>query len=84
MTILPTSVLPVKTTFLTGGENSFSPIVEPVAMRVFKTPGGRPPPMLRISSIFLPIMAVSEAGLKTTVLPASKAIKIPDIGMENG
>ncbi len=80
----PTSVLPVNTILRTGGTKSVSPTVLPEATTVFSTPAGNPPPTLNISLIFMPIRAVSDAGLNTTVLPASKEKTIPEIGIEKG
>src|SRR5688572_31339780 len=60
-----------------------SPASEPEPRTRFKTPGGTPAAS-KISVIRTAVAGVIDAGLKTTVLPATNAGAIFQIGMATG
>src|SRR5688500_19655023 len=81
---MPTSFEPVKEIALTAGWLTISsPASEPEPRTRFKTPGGIPAAS-KISVIRTAVAGVIDAGLKTTVLPATKAGAIFEIGIATG
>src|SRR6185503_1658078 len=81
---MPTPFDPVNEIALTAGWLIISsPTSEPDPITRFKTPGGIPAAS-KISVIRTAVAGVIEAGLKTTVLPATSAGAIFQIGIATG
>ncbi len=83
-TRLPASVLPVKvTTLIAGCATRDSPTALPGPVTMFSTPGGNPASSKRRTNS-IARTGVSDAGLKTTVLPATRAGRIFQLGIAMG
>src|SRR6185295_16833412 len=81
---MPTPFDPVNEIAFTAGWLMISsPASEPDPRTRFKTPGGIPAAS-KISVIRTAVAGVIDAGLKTTVLPATKAGAIFQIGIATG
>src|SRR6185295_8083153 len=81
---MPTPFEPVKEIALTAGWLIISsPASEPDPMTRFKTPGGIPAAS-KISVIRTAVAGVIDAGLKTTVFPATSAGAIFHTGIATG
>src|ERR671920_1485750 len=81
---MPTPFEPVNEIALTAGWLMISsPASEPEPSTRFKTPGGMPAAS-KISVMRTAVAGVIDAGLKTTVLPATKAGAIFQIGIATG
>jgi hypothetical protein len=69
----PTSVPPVKTTFLTRGcSASAAPATAPTPLITFRTPGGMPA-SAAMSASSIAVSGVCSDGLRTTLLPVASA-----------
>src|SRR6185369_1834743 len=81
---MPTPLEPVKEIALTAGWLMISsPASDPEPSTRFKTPGGIPAAS-KSSVIRTAVAGVIEAGLKTTVLPATSAGEIFQTGIATG
>src|SRR5215510_794914 len=81
---MPTPFEPVNETALTAGWRMISsPASDPDPITRFKTPEGIPAAS-KISTIRTAVAGVNDAGLKTTVFPATNAGAIFQIGIATG
>src|ERR1043165_8862309 len=81
---MPTGLDPVKETALTAGWPMISsPASEPEPRIRLRTPGGRPASS-NICTMRTAVPGVMVAGLKTTVLPATKAGDNFQVGIATG
>src|SRR5882757_2026816 len=72
ITIRPTSVEPVKETFLTSGWETSAAPTSPSPVRTLTTPGGTPASS-QIAATRSIVIGVCSAGFTTTVQPAASA-----------